>query len=506
MAATTDIFTEEASLQSALRLQSVDFFRLANWIRGNETFGTTTLNVRDKPYSAQGDDSTNDTTAIQAAVDAAADLATSGRRVVVYFPKGVYQTRSSIVIPRIGWPSTGSISFLGDGVNNTQFADSGYLPVGSPMWTFDATPDTATAYMSFSDMSWSRSGDGKIFEHLQLTDDEITERLIRCTFKNLHIRGKSSTTGVLTKELLHIQGGIECNFENVWGDGGQIWAHFEDCSHMYTHGFGTTTDTYSKNGFLVSGGGNHIFEGVRIEGTDGGYGIKHDIGRDLVGPVNVVYVGGPTYEGKRTTPMLDLTAGNGTTIINPAMGSTENSVIGIKMRVGASNVRLIGGRFSQFTGTSSYAIQVDASAKGFDATNLSFYGTLIETACNVSASAYRVSIEGYDGSVQSDYGAVKKGYMTNAFTTGQISNQSAEYDACTVALSGAANLDTILAGQVLQKYTLFFTNGDCTVRHLGGGTGNIKLSGSVSMTTAADANLTLQYDGSYWQEISRKVP
>ena len=506
MSETTDIFTEEPVLQNALRLQMTDFFRLGNWIRDNEIFGESVINVKEKPYDAYGDDLHDDTAAIQAAIDDAAAITETGRKVIVYIPTGIYQTRRSLVIPRIGWPGTGSLSIVGDGVNNTRFADSGYLAVNAPMWTFDSTPDTATAYMTFSDMSWSRSGDGKIFEHLQLTDDEITERLIRCTFKNLHIRGKTSTTGSTTTPLLHIQGGIECPFYNVWGDGGQIWAHFENCSHMYTYGFGTSTDTYSKNGFLISGGGNNIFSGVRIEGTDGGYGVKLTSGRGGFVAGNNVFIGGPTFEGKRTTPMIDLDACSGTTIINSATGSTIDNVIGIRARAGAANTRLIGGFFSTFSGASSYGIQVDASCKGFQAENLQFYGLTLEAGCNVSATAYRVAISGYDGSALSDFAQVRQGFKASAFSVAQISNISQEYDACTSNVGSAENLDTISAGGELQKFTIFFATNNVTVRNIGGGTGNIKLAGSADFAAVADSNLVLEYDGSFWQEISRKVP
>lgn len=54
-------------------------------------------NVRS--YGARGDGATDDTTAIQAAIDAAATTSTGTRGAVVYFPTGIYAVSAALVIP-----------------------------------------------------------------------------------------------------------------------------------------------------------------------------------------------------------------------------------------------------------------------------------------------------------------------------------------------------------------------------------------------------------------------
>lgn len=57
-----------------------------NGVKGiPDTSGWTTINVKDAPYSATGNGSTDDTSAIQAAIDAA------GENYIIYFPAGTYR-------------------------------------------------------------------------------------------------------------------------------------------------------------------------------------------------------------------------------------------------------------------------------------------------------------------------------------------------------------------------------------------------------------------------------
>lgn len=60
----------------------------------------------------------------------------------------------------------------------------------------------------------------------------------------------------------------------------------------------------------------------------------------------------------------------------------------------------------------------------------------------------------------------------------------------------------------IRKRCIFDFSGTPTVKHDtagGAGTATLLLSGSVDLTAAANTVLTLVYDGTNWQEVSRKV-
>lgn len=80
--------------------------------------GSASINVKDAPYNAAGDNVTDDTAAIQAAYDAC--VAAGGG--TIYFPPGVYLLSSAL---RTSHPSAPGVTF------NTQIAlwGSGYIPI-----------------------------------------------------------------------------------------------------------------------------------------------------------------------------------------------------------------------------------------------------------------------------------------------------------------------------------------------------------------------------------------
>jgi hypothetical protein len=82
-------------------------------------------------------------------------------------------------------------------------------------------------------------------------------------------------------------------------------------------------------------------------------------------------------------------------------------------------------------------------------------------------------------------------------------------DGNTFTISGTTTINAISVGTWFKgnEVTLIFS-GALTVKHnTSGSTGTAKifLSGSADLTTAANTVLTLVYDGTQWQEKSRKV-
>lgn len=87
-------------------------------------------------------------------------------------------------------------------------------------------------------------------------------------------------------------------------------------------------------------------------------------------------------------------------------------------------------------------------------------------------------------------------------------NMSLGQDGNSFTITGSTTINTIdatswIAGSVI--YLIF--SASCTVAHNTAGTGaRLFLAGSVNMAAVANSTLTLIYDGSVWQEISRKTP
>jgi len=83
---------------------------------GGIPYYLTGVNVRNAPYSAKGDGVTDDTAAVQAAINACSNFS------AVYFPSGTYRITNSLFVP-VGYPSpTPSIVLRGDGPGKTVIA------------------------------------------------------------------------------------------------------------------------------------------------------------------------------------------------------------------------------------------------------------------------------------------------------------------------------------------------------------------------------------------------
>lgn len=70
---------------------------------------------------------------------------------------------------------------------------------------------------------------------------------------------------------------------------------------------------------------------------------------------------------------------------------------------------------------------------------------------------------------------------------------------------GAVNLDNISDGYFGQKVMLMLADANITIRHLGGGTGNLRLAGGVNFVSSVRDVMVFTYDpnGATWNEVSR---
>ena len=71
-------------------------------------------------------------------------------------------------------------------------------------------------------------------------------------------------------------------------------------------------------------------------------------------------------------------------------------------------------------------------------------------------------------------------------------------------VTGTTQVNAIDPSYPGRRITIIFTS-TAAIGHLAN-SGNIKLNGSSNFTGPADRSLTLTWDGTYWQEVSRKVP
>ena len=74
----------------------------------------------------------------------------------------------------------------------------------------------------------------------------------------------------------------------------------------------------------------------------------------------------------------------------------------------------------------------------------------------------------------------------------------------TTTITGTTTIDTITADFSGRRILIRFA-ASCSVRHIGGGTGNIHLAGAVDFAATAADRLFLECDGTGWYEISRAV-
>ena len=71
-------------------------------------------------------------------------------------------------------------------------------------------------------------------------------------------------------------------------------------------------------------------------------------------------------------------------------------------------------------------------------------------------------------------------------------------------VTGTTQVNAIDPSYPGRRITIIFTS-TAAIGRLAN-SGNIKLNGSSNFTGPADRSLTLTWDGTYWQEVSRKVP
>jgi hypothetical protein len=94
------------------------------------------INVRD--FGATGDGTTDDTAAIQAAINAA-KVAATNRGAVVYLPPGAYLVSSPLILPRTGTTPANVVTLRGASVRTAYLLGGGSFPTGRAVIEWEAT-------------------------------------------------------------------------------------------------------------------------------------------------------------------------------------------------------------------------------------------------------------------------------------------------------------------------------------------------------------------------------
>jgi hypothetical protein len=128
----------------------------ANFLRGDGVWSTVTAyehqyNV--KAYGAVGNGSTDDTTSIQSAINAA--TATGG---VVYFPNGLYKITSSLTYTSPAGDPAARVHFLGDGIGASVIQQ---FTAGANGITIACTPAMPNVYTMIENLAFVGGGTGQ---------------------------------------------------------------------------------------------------------------------------------------------------------------------------------------------------------------------------------------------------------------------------------------------------------------------------------------------------------
>jgi hypothetical protein len=272
-----------------------------------------TVNVKAAPYDATGDGSTDDTAAVQAAIDAVEDAGGGS----VFFPAGEYSC-TDLVVPG------SNIGFFGEGdasiVRQRGTDAPAYLFKANPGTEGSSDPDTNDRGITFRDLRLEgtvvangfASGQNVHLVSLSAVDDVTIERVTFYGFRADGIYLASSHSGATERHNRHIRI-INCLFDGVNQDNRNAISvidcddlliqdcEFRNCTRTDMPGAidlepnNGNTFAYLRNIRII---GNHF---VNCRGTAGAVGMwVTDTQAELTNPVRGIVVANNTGYNVRT--------------------------------------------------------------------------------------------------------------------------------------------------------------------------------------------------------------
>ena len=218
------------------------------------------VNVRN--FGAKGDGKSDDTTAVQAAVDAGSGM--------VYFPKGIYRITSTI---KVELDKIGYTSITSDGAAQVVMAASG------PAFRFIGTHMKSADPNGFSENVWTRQRMPSLHniaiqgEHPEAVGVEavgtmqftVTKLHVRKALHGIHLRSNNRN---LTISDCHL-------YENAG-----IGIYYDDVN-LHQSNIAGCHISYNTGGGIVSRGGN--VRNIHITGCD----IESNMGKDMPPTANI---------------------------------------------------------------------------------------------------------------------------------------------------------------------------------------------------------------------------
>ena len=459
---------------------------------------TGTINVRQAPYYATGDGSTDDAAAIQAAITYAC---TEGAN--VYFPAGNYRITTGLVVPNTN-PGGGlwNPTLFGDGPElSTIYGDFGGADHTTPILTYESGAFTIHGG-GFHRLQFLRTPSGPTVYHTSSGD---TQRMVGFNIANCQFRTYGDIEpGTIAFEL---EGLLYGSIRDSQFDGSETAARFSGSHYSADNIHAVLTDGTSTNGIIWDCGNSHL-SNVRLEAPDGGFGF-----RLLAHNVTVKNL---SMEGHTTGVGIEIDAAvRCATFENTALGQpTQAGSIGILVNGGACNVKFHGGEaLGAFysIGANTHLTYVEAGCIGVDFTGWHASPGLGNSDDDVAEWIIEdgciASVEFFTGGSYNSRTVYSRGHVSGtqtALTAGSIGSEDWR-TGMVFGLSAPDNLDTITGTADGRQLVLYFSNGNTTLRH---GVGNLSLRGAANVNPAAGNTITLTciqsgISGGTWYETAR---
>jgi len=360
--------------------------------------GIPVFNVME--YGAKGNGSTNDTAALQAAIDAAAQGGSRNRGGTVYFPEGCYLVSRPLVLPRTGMTPNHVVKLQGAGMHTAQIRGIGSSwEAGEAIIQWQQTPQR-TYFQSIRDLLIQPPEvEGTLAIHYHVLDKStwakgMAEHMSYGEFRNLQFEGSNE----FQSAFIYLEGHIRYSvFDHLIGSPKRTNRKFDTWLLVTDHNIFTSYphggDSQGINFSILS----RLGSGFRRGGTGGLFKGRLNHSTMINTWSDGVELGGPAYhiinsvhstlenvgnEGRSDSPQILVENSNSLTFIGPDV-RTPNDYSGhgigngLELRNADNCVfrsRTCEPGFPAFAPKGVRMIYVDADSQGNEFTHWEFTG------------------------------------------------------------------------------------------------------------------------------------